>query len=76
MRAVLFVEIKGVKYFKCDTFWSKSENPRNTKIYSNDRMSELKDWLQSIFPYNIYEDMFEAVYEKYNNAKLGYSTLS
>lgn len=74
MRAVLFVEIKGVKYFKCDTFWSKSENPRNAKIYSNDRMSELKDWLQSIFPYNIYENMFEAVYEKYNNAKLGYFT--
>ena len=72
MRAVLFVEIDGVKYFKCDTFWSKSENPRNAKIYSNDDMSNLKDWLQSVFPYNIYVDMFESVYNRYNGAKLGY----
>ena len=74
MRAVLFIEIEGVKYFKCDTFWSKSENPRNAKVYSNDRMSELEGWLQSVFPHNIYVDMIETIYNRYNNAKLGYFT--
>lgn len=74
MRTVIFVETKFGLYFKCDTFWSQSEKPENAKIYS-DNMPELKNWLQSILPSNIYEDRIEYVKDKYDGAKLGYFTI-
>jgi hypothetical protein len=73
MKAVIFVETKEGVLFKCDTFWSKSEKPRNAKVYSDDP-SQLKDWLQSIMPHNIYKDMIEKVKLRYDGAKLGYFT--
>jgi len=72
MKAVIFVETSDKKVlFKCDTFWSKSENPRDAKIYS-DNPSELKGWLQSVMPHNIYKDMLEKVKDRYDGANLGY----
>lgn len=31
MNAVYFIEKDGVKYYKCDTFWSTSDNIENAK---------------------------------------------
>lgn len=74
MKAVIFVETKedGI-LFKCDTLWSKSDKPRNAKVYS-DKPTELKGWLQSVLPHNIYKDMVDKVKERYDGAKLGYFT--
>jgi hypothetical protein len=73
MKAVIFVETKEGIEFKCDTFWSKSSKPRHAKVYS-DNPNELKGWLQSILPSNIYKDRIEYVNDKYQGAKLGYFT--
>lgn len=72
MKAVIFVETKenGV-LFKCDTFWSKSEKPRNAKVYSDDP-TQLKGWLQSVLPHNVYKDLLNEVKDRYDGAKLGY----
>ena len=74
MKAVIFIESKeeGIQ-FKCDTFWSKSDKPRNAKVYS-DNLNSLKDWLQSVLPHNIYVDKMEYTMNKYQGARLGYFT--
>ncbi len=73
MKAVIFIESKEGIQFKCDTFWSKSEKPRNAKVYS-DNPKELKGWLQSVLPHSIYKNKMEYVLDKYQGAKLGYFT--
>jgi hypothetical protein len=73
MKAVIFIETKEGIQFKCDTFWSKSEKPKNAKIYS-DNPTELKGWLQSVLPHTIYKNRLEYVRDKYQGAKLGYFT--
>jgi hypothetical protein len=75
MKSVIFVETKneGIM-FKCDTFWSKSENPRHAKVYSNSSTKELKGWLQSVLPSHVYTDMIEKTKDKYDKANLGYFT--
>jgi len=73
MKAVIFIESNEGIQFKCDTFWSKSEKPKNAKVYS-DNPNELKGWLQSVLPHSIYKDKMEYVRDKYQGAKLGYFT--
>lgn len=73
MKAVIFIESNEGIQFKCDTFWSKSEKPKNAKVYS-DNPNELKNWLQSVLPHSIYKDKMEYVRDKYQGAKLGYFT--
>lgn len=45
MRAVYFIEKDGVKYYKCDTFWSKSTDITNAKIHDDSRV---EDFLKSL----------------------------
>jgi len=73
MKAVIFIESNEGIQFKCDTFWGKSEKPKNAKVYS-DNPNELKGWLQSVLPHSIYKDKMEYVRDKYQGAKLGYFT--
>ena len=35
MKAIYFIEIEGVKYYKTDTFWSKSKDFKHAKIHSD-----------------------------------------
>ena len=35
MRAIYFIEIEGVKYYKTDTFWTKSSDFTNAKIHED-----------------------------------------
>jgi hypothetical protein len=72
MKVVIFVETKEGILFKCDTFWSKSDEPKHAKVYSNNNLSDLKGWLQTILPSNVYTDMIEYARNKYDGAKLGY----
>jgi hypothetical protein len=85
MKALLFVEIDGKKYFKCDTFWSQSFNPEHAKIYSDDS-SQLKGWLQSAIHGYIYKSKDKTLegsieewkiwIKKHEGAKLGYLPIS
>lgn len=84
MKAIIFVEIDGVKYFKCDTFWSMSPEPHHAKIYSDDNRDQLFKWLSPCVQTHVWtsrkneEDIKKLVTEwkstlkKYNNANLGY----
>lgn len=35
MKAIYFLEKDNVKYYKCDTFWSKSKDRQNAKIHND-----------------------------------------
>ena len=47
MNAVYFIEKNGVKYYKCDTFWSKSNKIENAKIH-NDSQYDQERFLYSL----------------------------
>lgn len=34
-KAIYFLETKGIKYYKCDTFWSQSKDYKDAKIHDN-----------------------------------------
>ena len=40
MNAIYFIEIEGIKYYKCDTFWSKSANFCNAKLHDDTRVED------------------------------------
>lgn len=89
MRGILFAEIDGIKFFKCDTFWSKSEKIRNAKIYSSlnhDNIQEFERLLKPVIPsYHLKEDDLELIEDsikkykdriiKLNGSILGYYLL-
>jgi hypothetical protein len=81
MRTLLFVEIKGKKHFKCDTFWSKSTKVKDAKVYSEDSIDGLKKLLHPVISgfYKSDNETIEQAMEKfktwvaqYEDAKLGY----
>ncbi len=84
MRALLFVEMGGKKHFKCDTFWSKSQDPTQAKVYSDDSISSLNDWLHPVIHGYIFKDgetieqsitKWKIWVRSYDDAKLGYFTV-
>lgn len=57
MRAIYFIEKKdGVKFYKCDTFWSKSDKIKHAKIH-NDSENDQKRFFESLLggfkPYKV-----------------------
>lgn len=81
MKALIFVEINGEKFFKCDTFWSKSSKPYDAKVYHDNDPKQLKDWLQSVIHGMIFPgkgspekglEIYEEEMRKYDGSKLGY----
>lgn len=80
MRAIYFVEVKGVKYYKCDTFWSKSSKHTNAKIH-NDTKHDQDRFFESLVygfkPYNV-EELNEEEYTRFKNYEgslYGYQTI-
>lgn len=47
MRAVYFIEIEGVKYYKTDSFWSKSKDFTHAKIH-DDSQSDRERFFMSL----------------------------
>lgn len=81
MRAVYFVEIDGERYYKCDTFWSKSKDKKHAKIH-NDEQYDQERFFSSLIggfkPYNTKElsdDDFEKM-KRYEGGLYGYQTIS
>lgn|SRR5574343_180485 len=70
MKGILFTEIDGIKWFKCDTFWSKSEKLRNAKIYSSlshDNIQEFERLLKPVIPSYYLKNDLESPEDSINN---------
>lgn len=86
MRTLLFVEIKGKKHFKCDTFWSKSTKVKDAKVYNSENSIDgLKKLLHPVISgfYKSDDETIEQATEEYKiwvaqyeGAKLGYFRVS
>lgn len=80
MRAIYFIEVKGVKYYKCDTFWSKSDKYTHAKIH-NDTKHDQDRFFESLIygfkPYNT-DELNDEEYERiknYEGSLYGYQTI-
>lgn len=85
-RAIYFIELKdGTKLYKCDSFWSTSENYKNAKLHDNSEYDQDRflESLKSLFRYsvsvtnsikenNIDSNTLKNTIEKYQNSKYGY----
>jgi len=75
MNAVYFIEKNGVKYYKCDTFWSKSDKIENAKIHNdseNDQERFLKSLLYSLDRGDVRGDVSEDIINFFQDTKYGY----
>lgn len=78
MKAILFLKTKQGQYlFKGDSFWSKGVDPDYAKVYSDDDINQVNDWLRNgLFPWNIYKNKIDDVIKRYHDGILGYFTPS
>jgi len=78
MIAIYFIESKGVKYYKTDTFWSKSKDQLHAKEH-DDSQNDQERFLSSLlyFPnkYDKSKDDLVKTIEFYDNSIYGYQTL-
>ena len=74
----MFLKTKDGEYlFKGDSFWSKGSEPSFAKIYSDDNIEQVNDWLKNgIMPWNIYKNKIDMVIDRYSDGILGYFTPS
>lgn len=71
MNAVYFIEKNGVKYYKCDTFWSKSDKIENAKIH-NDSENDQERFLKSLLYSLDRGDVSEDIINFFQDTKYGY----
>ena len=80
MRAIYFIEIDGEKYYKCDTFWSKSRDKKHAKIHNDEQYDQDRFFTSLIGgfkPYNTSElsdDEFQKM-KRYEGGLYGYQTI-
>jgi hypothetical protein len=78
MVAIYFIESNGVKYYKADTFWSKSKDQLHAKEH-NDSQHDQERFLESLlYFHNIADkskDDLVKIIEFYDNSIYGYQTL-
>lgn len=82
MRALIFIQTNDDKiYYKCDTFWSKSDKVKYAKIYRDSNQSEIDGWITP-YDYNIHEylkrspEKLDEVMNLYHGCKMGYRTVN
>ncbi len=74
MKYLYFVEIDGVKYYKGDTFWSKTSDITQAKCYNEHRVRLLVSYGQGFGYWKETEpDDYKSNYSKHDGALLGYS---
>jgi hypothetical protein len=78
MIAIYFIESKGIKYYKTDTFWSKSKDQLHAKEH-DDSKDDQERFLESLlyFPNKgdkSKDDLVKTI-EFYDNSIYGYQTL-
>ena len=76
-KAIYFVESKGVKYYKTDTFWSKSKDYTHAKSH-DDSEYDITRFFESLLHYpnntNRETKQFDFV-DFYDNSIYGYQTI-
>lgn len=78
MNAIYFIEKDGIKYYKCDTFWSKSEDRKNAKIHNDSKHDQDRFFdsslysLEKIMTYN--EEERDSIKRFFEGAIYGYQT--
>jgi len=80
MRAIYFVEIEGIKYYKTDSFWSKSKDFTHAKIHDdsrNDKDRFFTGLIGGVKPYNMEEHDEEdwVKIQRWNGSLYGYQTV-
>lgn len=79
--AIYFIESKGVKLYKCDTFWSKSTKVTNAKIHDNSEYDQkrffdsltygFKPWKEDVWDDKAYKDLKD----RYDGSVYGYQII-
>ena len=80
MRAVYFVEIEGIKYYKIDSFWSKSKDFTHAKIHDdskNDKDRFFTSLISGLKPYKVeeHDDEDWVKIQRWNGSLYGYQTV-
>jgi len=79
MNAIYFIEREGVRYYKCDTFWSKSKNIENAKIHTDSEHDQERFLKSLLYPLeNRKEDVnpIENLIKQFQDTKYGYQTFT
>lgn len=78
MRAIYFIESKRVKYYKTDTFWSKSKDFKHAKDHDDSQHDQDRflDSLLSVVFRHIQIDKDADLVDFYNESIYGYQTLN
>ncbi len=79
-RAIYFIERDGIKYYKCDTFWSKSDKTTNAKIHDDsdhDKNRFFTSLCSGFKPWNTEElnDKDYNIIKNYEGGFYGYQTI-
>jgi hypothetical protein len=81
MRAIFFIEIEGVKYYKADSFWSKSKNFTHAKIHTDckdDKDRFFKSLVSGLKPYpsgTEWDDEDWVKIQRWQGSLYGYQTV-
>lgn len=81
MRALYFIEATdGTKYYKCDTFWSKSHKRTHAKIHEDTQYDKDRFFTSLIYGFKPYKgeelsDEDYTVFKKYVGGLYGYQTI-
>ena len=80
MRAIYFIEIQGTKYYKTDSFWSKSKDFTDAKIHDdgkNDKERFFTSLISGLKPYKIeeHDDEDWVKIQRWNGSLYGYQTI-
>ncbi len=79
MNAIYFIEREGVRYYKCDTFWSKSKKIENAKIHTDSEHDQERFLKSLLYPLeNRKEDVnpIENLIKQFQDTKYGYQTFT
>jgi hypothetical protein len=81
MRAVYFVEIEGVRYYKTDSFWSKSKKFTDAKIHDDGKSDKERFFVSLCSGFKPFkkdehpEDEYNDWILKYSGSLYGYQTV-
>ena len=76
-KAIYFIEVDGIKQYKCDTFWSKSPEVRHAKIHDDSKHDQdrfFKSLCDGFKPWGtpeLLDSEFET-FRKYEGSLYGY----
>jgi hypothetical protein len=81
MRAIYFIESKGTKYYKTDTFWSKSIEHKYAKVH-DDSQYDIERFFTSLLGYwnrnkeKLTSDELSGIVDFYDNSIYGYQLIN